>query len=1098
MPTFDPSQRRVLELDPARHARVLGAPGTGKSLLAVESFARVSGLPGFADERLLVLAPGGRLPAARLRASLETRLGRALGGTPVRTPASLAFAVIAREFAATGRPAPRLLTGTAHDEAIARAVDRALSEGASALGASAEGAVAEDGSAGRDLTAAFAPEVLASERFRAELREFWRVLDDFDLSPERARDLFVAARDRGGREAQTRAPDPELLLRWESVLGLVAEVRDELSRERPDEFTSSGLLRAATAVLREGGDGETGVPRLVIVDDAQQLGEGELALLAACASRGSRVWAFGDPDVGAGAFQGESTAVLARLGDELARRGARPLPDEGPEQLAVLERVHRHGAEMRDLVSRLTERIGAAGVGGQRAAESAESDRGSGTGQDLPAVRFARAGSPAEQLGVLAHRLRARHLGIGTEGGTGAAEERTPWREMAVVCRSRGEVARAARLLAERQIPTGVSAGGLVLREHRIVRELVALLRHALGIVPLDSARLLEVLGGQIGGLDAVAVRRLRGGLLLQERREAREQERPAFTVDEMLLEGFAFPGERPLIDSAGGRALRRLGLIAAAGRSAREAGGTARETLWAIWQRTGLAELWQDEALGALGARSDSANRALDAVLGLFFRLQRHEEQSSEQPLAELLDEVLATDVPEDTLAARSARDEVTVTTPQGAIGREFAFVCVLGPQDGVWPNLRAQGSLLGVLPLERWLLGGEALQPERRETLHDELRLFALACSRARDELLVLSVADEEHHPGPFFGLGREYEVGDPLPSSRLTLRGAVAEMRCRLTEDPDDAVALRSLALLAAEQVPGAHPDEWYGVLPPSSEAPLIDLDGDPELVVPVSPSQLERAEECPLDWAVQHLGGGAGGISASLGTLVHHALETAESADAEAILAAIAAEWGKLRFDAEWESERTLAAARHMAQGLADYLAAFTAAGGRLLDSEAGFGVTVERAELRGLADRLELRTGSDGRDEISILDLKTGASAPSGPAAEQHPQLQAYQLGLLLGGFAEAVEATGSGSDETPNGGARLLYVHPKATKSRSYLELRQAPLDDAARAAISQRISEIARVMAAGSFTARVEHHCSDGFAPGACRLHIIPPVSRA
>lgn len=46
MTTFDPSQRRVLALDPGRHARVLGAPGTGKSLLVVESFARLAALPG--------------------------------------------------------------------------------------------------------------------------------------------------------------------------------------------------------------------------------------------------------------------------------------------------------------------------------------------------------------------------------------------------------------------------------------------------------------------------------------------------------------------------------------------------------------------------------------------------------------------------------------------------------------------------------------------------------------------------------------------------------------------------------------------------------------------------------------------------------------------------------------------------------------------------------------------------------------------------------------------------------------------------------------------------------------------------------------------
>ena len=1078
MTTFDPSQRRVLALDPGRHARVLGAPGTGKSLLVVESFARLAALPGFADERLLVLAPG-RLQASRLRAALETRLGRAFGGTPVRTPASLAFAVLAREFAATGRPAPRLLTGTAHDEAIARAVDRAASSAG--------------GPAGTALTAAFPAEVLASERFRAELRELWRVLDDFDLSPETARAMFEAAGGRGAQQALTRAPDAELLGRWLAVLDVIAEVQGELAAERSGEFTSSGLLRAATAVLASSVDSDAAVPALVIVDDAQQIGEGELALLAACARRGSRVWAFGDPDLAAGAFQGEATALLSRLGYELARRGARPAPGADPEQRVTLETVHRHGGGIRSLVRELTGRIGAAGAGGQRAADASER---------AGAVQFARAGSPAEQIGALAHRLRARHLGL--DGG-----ERVPWSEMAVICRSRGEVSRAARLLAERQIPTGVAAGGLVLREHRIVRELVVLLRHALGLVPLaapsDAPALLEVLGGQLGGLDAVAVRRLRGALLLQERRDAREQQRPPAPVDEILLEGFRFPGDRPLIDSPGGRALRRLGRIAAAGQRTHEAGGTARETLWAIWQGTGLAEQWQEEALGALGARSDSANRALDAVLGLFFRLQRHEEQSSEQPVAEMLDELLSTDVPEDTLAARGARDEVTVTTPQAAIGREFGLVCVLGPQDGVWPNLRAQGSLLGVAPLERWLLGGEAIQPERRDTMHDELRLFALACSRVRDELLVLSISDESRHPGPFFGLGREHEVEAALPSSRLTLRGAVAEMRRRLTANPGDAVARDSLAALAVEGVPGAHPDEWYGVLPPSSTAPLVDLGGDPEVVVPVSPSQLERAEECPLDWAVQHLGGGEGGLSASLGTLVHRAFETAESPDGgpvdpEAVFAVIAAEWGKLRFEAEWESERTREAARTMAQGLADYLAAFEASGGSLVEKEAGFAVPVGRAVLGGLADRVELRPRAGGGVEISILDLKTGGKALSAPATQQQAQLQAYQLGLLLGAFEGArVAAEGGGTGGAAvNGGARLLYVHPRAAKNRSYLELRQDPLDDAARESAIARVSEAARVMSAGEFVARVEHHCSDEFAPGVCGLHIIPAVSRA
>lgn len=1089
MTEFDPSQQRVLALDPSRHARVLGAPGSGKSLLVVEAFARFAELPGFADEQLLVLAPG-RLVASRLRAALEARLGRAVGGTPVRTPASLAFAVLAREFAAAGRPSPRLLTGTVHDEAIARAVERAGSGDESAR-----------------LLAAFSPEVLASERFRAELREFWRVLDDFDLSPEAARSVFEAARDRGAREARTRIPDPESLERWLAVLGLVGEVQVELGRERPEEFASSGLLRAAAGTLREGSEHTAPVPRLILIDDAQELGEGELALLAACAQRGSRIWAFGDPDLAAGAFHGERAALLSRLGDELARRGARPLPGE-IEQSAVLDTVHRHGSALRTLVGGLTQRIGAAGAGQQRAAPAAEERDAAAPAPPRAAVQFARASSASEQLGALAHRLRERHLGI--DGG-----EPLRWAQMAVICRSRGEVARAARLLAERQIPTGVGAGGLVLREHRIVRELIALLRDALGLAPLSAAELLEVLGGQIGGLDTVAVRRLRGALVLHERRCARAEDRQPGSVDELLQEGFALPGDRPVIDSAGGRALRRLGLIAAAGRRTHASGGTAREVLWSIWQSTGLAKRWQDEALGALGSRSDAAGRALDAVLGLFFRLQRHEEQSSGLPIGELLDELLATELPEDTLAARSARDEVTVTTAQGAIGREFALVGVLGPQDGVWPNLRAQGSLLGSTALERWLLGGEALPTERRDTLHDELRLFALACSRARDELLVLSIADEDHHPGPFFGLGRDWEAESPLPSSRLTLRGAVAEMRRRLTQDRDDAEARDSLVMLAAEQVPGAHPEEWYGVLPPSTESPLVDLDGDPESVVPVGPSELERAERCPLDWAVARLGGGDGGVAASLGTLLHRVIEAAETtADPDELFAGVVAEWGKLSFEAEWESERTLRLARAMVQGVSEYLDGFARSGRRLLDTEAGFEIPVGRAVLRGVADRVELGPGLEaGLDEgtgavgeISILDLKTGRQPPSKAELEQHAQLQAYQLAVLLGAFgaddASELAKNDAGraqNDAGPaNGGARLLYVHPEATKGRGYVELRQAPLDAEARQSLLERIADIAGTMAGASFTARIEHHCTDPFRPGSCRLHIIPAVSQA
>ncbi|KAM9864032.1 UrvD/REP family ATP-dependent DNA helicase [Leucobacter sp. BZR 635] len=1099
MTAFDPSQQRVLDLDPSSHARVLGAPGSGKTSLVVESFARAAARDGWEEGDVLVLAPN-RLVAARLRELVHRRVARAMGGAPVRTASSLAFAVLGRAAANAGDTPPRLLTGTVQDEAIAEAVLAIV-----------------EGSAPRPVDG-LAPEVLLSAPFRAELRELWRVLDDFDLEPTTLAAELTRVVSESAREAFTAGPDPALVGRWLESLELLHAVQAGLAATRPGEVSSSGLLRLAASAIREG---RAASPKLLIVDDAQELGEGQLALIAACAAAGSAVWMFGDPDLATGAFQGERTRVLAGISGELARRGWQAAPG-AVEQVVTLSTVYRHGAEIRGFLSDLSGRIGAAGVAEHRtagAAEAAETADAAGVTGSAGSVEFARVSTPAEQLGAIAHRMRARKLGLdgerdsdsvrdleseqrldsehGLDGEQSIDSDRSlNWNDMAVVCRTRGEVARVARLLAGHQVPTGVAAGGLVLREHQIVRELVALQQHALGIAPLDAAGVLRLAGGVIGGLDPVAVRRLRGALLLDERRLARDEEREAAAVDEVVLEAFAFPGPSPAIDSGGGRAIRKLGLMAAAGVKVHEAGGTPREVLWALWDGAKLAERWQQEAISGRGLRADEANRSLDAVLGLFFTLQRHEEQDSEQPIAELLDDILRSTVPEDSLAQRSERQSVTVTTPQGMIGREFALVAVIGVQDGSWPNLRARGSLLGTAALERWLRGGEALMPSRRDTTHDELRLFLHSCARAREELLVVAVADEESHPSPFFGLGSEFLVTG-LPSSRLTLRGITALMRRRAVEAAgDDPAAVASLAELAAAGAAGAHPREWYGVLEPSSTAPLYaQADDEEPRPVPVSPSQLDKAETCALDWVIGSLGGGAGSVQASLGTLVHHALETVDGHDPEQMLAAIEAEWKKLPFDAEWESERARRTAAQMAEGLADYLREFEASGRELLGQESSFSLAVGRAELRGIADRLEAKRTPEGA-EITVVDLKTGRSTATKPEAEEHVQLQAYQLGVALGAFdTGSIDTSGEQEIRTA---AKLLYVHPDAAKGKGYVEREQAGLSEEARELLVARISDVADTMAAGEFTARIEHHCSDPHRPGNCRLHIIQAVSHA
>ena len=50
------------------------------------------------------------------------------------------------------------------------------------------------------------------------------------------------------------------------------------------------------------------------------------------------------------------------------------------------------------------------------------------------------------------------------------------------------------------------------------------------------------------------------------------------------------------------------------------------------------------------------------------------------------------------DTLAARAQlEDAVELMTPASAAGREWPVVIVPGLQEGVWPNTRLRGELLG-----------------------------------------------------------------------------------------------------------------------------------------------------------------------------------------------------------------------------------------------------------------------------------------------------------------------------------------------------------------------------------------------------------------
>ena len=454
-------------------------------------------------------------------------------------------------------------------------------------------------------------------------------------------------------------------------------------------------------------------------------------------------------------------------------------------------------------------------------------------------------------------------------------------------------------------------------------------------------------------------------------------------------------------------------------------------------------------------------------------------------------VDEVLASELPEDSLAPRRSAETVLVTTPPALIGREFDVVVVAGLQDGVWPNLRPRGTLLhaGLLPrvVTAMRAGAPLPAPEttaeaRVSVRSDELRLFALAASRARRQLVLSCTANDDEQPSMLMAYATERVTSRRRP---LHLRGLVGALRRELVATVD-VEAASALALLAEEGVPGAHPDDWYGLAAPSTNAPLVDLDADPEALVAVSPSQIDRAEESPLGWFIDRVAAPPSGLAASIGTLVHAVVEEAGArtdgdTSIETLWAAVEERWRELRFEAGWVAERERRGARRMAEGAADYLANFADDGKVLLGAEGRFTLVVDRVRLTGTIDRVE--ASPDGT--TVIVDLKTGRTPPTAAQTAQHPQLAAYQLAARAG--------------EVPNagtlGGAKLVYV-AKPVRGLAYSERAQQPFDDEAEAEFRERLAAVARTMSGSEFEGPGELGFRSRFGAWQYRVHLVPAVS--
>lgn len=521
-----------------------------------------------------------------------------------------------------------------------------------------------------------------------------------------------------------------------------------------------------------------------------------------------------------------------------------------------------------------------------------------------------------------------------------------PYRESAIIVRNGADVARIRRVLSASGIPSRTSAALVPVRDEPAVRpfldalsllvyarkrgekalnpavtgagyealspdEAEEIMRKSLDDViaeenrsnPLNGANsAITLLTSRLGGASSMDVRRLR-----QQLRSVELQTGGHRPSDDLLLGALLHPETLP--EEGVGRAVHRIAAVLSAGRKAlARPDSTSTEVLWALWEASGLEKTWVAQTRGA-GPEADAAHRNLDAMIGLFEAASRFDEQMRGAGAEQFLDFIDAQDLPMDTLAARGVRqDAVEILTPALAAGQSWRTVYVCGLQEGTWPNTTVRGSLLATgdlvdicdarmrrpapanpaTPAE-----GEQAPPARirsypervRDTRHDELRMFAVAATRASTRLVLTAVRNEDEAPGEFFDfvVPTDAENESPeVPITRVrrpaTLRSLVAELRRTLVEDaltamsaedvelknaagspgseahgpdasapeaPDTAedaqnpeaalnpeaaafrfdAASRTLARLARVQAPGASPEQWWGLLPLSSTEPFF---------------------------------------------------------------------------------------------------------------------------------------------------------------------------------------------------------------------------------------------------------------------------------
>ena len=1035
---------------------VLAGPGTGKTTTLVEAIVDRIENRGVPPESVLALT-FSRKAAEQLRDRVTARLGRTMATTLSSTFHSFAYGLIRAHSPADLYAGPlRLLSAPEQDVVLQRLLTHER----------------ESVQWPRSLRQA-----VGTRGFSREVQTVLARAREKGLGP----DELVAL----GREAEQPA--------WQAAGLFMAQYLDILDSESAidyPELVHRAVMLAETPEVRAELRARFS---WVFVDEYQDTDTSQVRLLRALAGDGRNLVAVGDPDQSIYAFRGAEVRGILDFPDAFRTRSG------GRAPTVALRVTRRFGSRLLAASQSVSAAIPTKGAidptlfRAFRSPEPVEHELGEGR---VEVRTFDTARAETEHIADL---LRRAHL-----------EDGVPWSQMAVLVRSgRTSIPGLRRSLGAAGVPVEVASDDTPLVREPAVLPLLEALRVVVNldnddpehVDHVDATRAEAMLLSPLAALDATEVRALARQLRLREKPAAADEERSPRPSPELLREALLHPAVLEGVRGKGAAKVARFATLLQETRAELEAGRTAEELLWTLWQGTGWPHRLR-RAVEEGGTAARLAHRDLDAICALFEVAARAEEQRGHTSVVNFLAALSAQQIPADTLAEEGVRgDAVRLLTAHRSKGLEWRFVVVAQVQEEGWPDLRRRTSLLQADRIGPGLV----LPRETTQTLlAEERRLFYVACTRARERLLVTAVEsaeDDGDQPSRFLDeLSVERARIQGRPQRPLSLPGLVAELR-RSVADPETSEPLRDaaahrLALLASATEHGqalvaqADPAHWWGTRARSlSERPVRSA----EEPVTLSASALESILACPAKWFLEREAGGERASSASQGFgLVVHALADrvgkGELATVEELMAQVDKVWGQIVFRTPWSRVRERA---EVQAALTRFVQWHTKPGARTVigtERQLSAEVTLpdgQQVRLYGYADRLEI----DDEGRVVVIDLKTGKYPPPDKDLPENAQLGLYQHAVAHGAVDDLLpEGSGPGRP----GGAELVQLRKESRGSVKVQTQEPQTVDENGHSTVERQLMEAVTVVRSETFPAQAGKHCEH------CSFTAICPIKGA